>query len=112
DLGLVRHEEVIEMARQEFRGSRLLHNDVDDVFAIKASRMAQEGLLAVVMVFGLIRKTPVEAAQGQAWEFWADGPAGEGTRGLFDIVLAVVAHPHREQLQQLPAPVFIDGAAM
>src|SRR6266566_4658572 len=74
--------------------------------------MAQEGLLAVVMVFRLVRKAPVKTAQGEPGELRADRPAGEGARGFLDIVLAVVAHPHGEQLQQLPSPVFVNGAAM
>ena len=35
------------------------------------------------------------------------GPAGEGARGLADVVLGVVPHAHREQLEQLAAEVLV-----
>ena len=35
------------------------------------------------------------------------GPAREGTSGLADITLRVVAHTHREQFEQLAAEVFV-----
>src|SRR5262245_9727574 len=98
-LGLVSHEEVVEVARQEPGGGRLLYHDVDDIFAVKATPVAQEGLLPVVMIFRLICKAPVKTAQGEPGELRADSPAGEGARGFLDIVLAVITHPHGEQLQ-------------
>ena len=39
----------------------------------------------------------------------AEGPSRKGPGALFDVVLGIVAYPHREQLQQLPAIVLVYG---
>ena len=95
------------MARDEARRRILLTDNVDDVFAVEVARLSEEGLLAFVVVFGLIFEVPRDSA------VWPDGialaaqrhilgvaqrPAGEGARRFLDVFLRVVAHAHAEQL--------------
>ena len=63
NLGLVGDEEVIEMPGQETGGCRLVNHEVDDVLSVEVPGVAQESLLAVVMVLGAVLEIPVEPAQ-------------------------------------------------
>ena len=88
--------------------ARLPTDDVDDVLAVEPARVAQEGLLGLVVVLLPVLESPVEAAYGEPGELGLDGPSREGPGALPHVVLGVVAHAHAEQLQQLPAPVLVD----
>ena len=109
DLGLVSDEEVVQVAGDEVRRGRLLANDVDDVLTVEVAGLAQEGLLAFVMVVSLVLEEPVEPADGSTGELRLDGPAGESAGTLANVNLGVAAHAQAEELQQLTAPVLIDG---
>ena len=111
-LGFVGDEEVVQVPRQEAGGCRLIGQDFDDIFAVEVPGVPQEGLFAVVVVFGLVLEVPVETAQGVSGNLGGDGPPGKGPRRLFNIVLGIVAHAQGEQLHQLTAPVLVDGAVM
>ena len=71
-------------------------DDVDDVGPIERPRPTLEGLRAEV-VLGVIELELEDVI----------GPARERAGGFTDVVLCVVAHSHREQLQQLPAKVLV-----
>jgi hypothetical protein len=95
----------------------LLDDDIDDVLAIPVARLPQKGLLASVVVAGIVDKLRQISAIGITWHGVGHRPTGEGTGRLFHVILAVIemavhAHAHREQLQQFPPPVFVDGALM
>ena len=51
-LGLVGHEEGVEVARDKPGKRLLLTDDVYDVLSVEATRMPQEGLLGAVVVLG------------------------------------------------------------
>ena len=111
-MGLVGHEEPVEVAGQKPGRSRLIRNNVHDVFAVEVSGIAQEGLLPVVVVLGFVLELPMETAVGIAGNLGGNGPSGEGPGCLLDIVLRVVSDPEGEELQKLPAPVFVNGPVM
>ena len=109
-LGFVGDEEVVEMAADEAGAGGLFEDDVDDVEAVEVARAPEEGLLAVVVLFGAELVLEEEAVVGHARHLRADGPAGEGAGALEDIGLGVVADAEREQFEQLAAPVFVGRA--
>ena len=111
-LRLIGDKEIVQMARQESGGGRLLRHNVDDLLPVERAGFAQKGFLAVVVILGAVLKAPVEPPQRIAGDLGADGPAGKGAGRFLDILLGVVAHAHREQLQQFAAPVFVDRAAV
>ena len=100
------------MPADELRAGRLLHDDVDDVLAVEVALVAEERLLAVVVVFRAIFELPREAAVRQTRQLGLEGPAGERARCLADIHLGVVAGAEAEQLQQLAAPVLVHRGAV
>jgi len=69
----------------------MAQQDGDDLLAIEAAGLAEEGLLAVVVL--------VLAAAERAG-LAVDGPAGEGARRGLDVGLAVVALAQGEELEQ------------
>src|SRR5207248_8870265 len=75
-LRLVGNEEVVQVPADEPTASRLLHDDVDDVFAVKPALVPEEHLLAVIVIFGAIFEFPRESAIGCAWNLGLEGPAG------------------------------------
>ena len=111
-LRLVGHKEVVEMAGQETGGVLLPDDDVNDVAAVEVAGMAQETLFPIVVVVGPELETPVETAQGLARRLGGNRPAGKGPGGFLDVLLGIMPHAHREQFQQFPAPVFVDGAVV
>ena len=66
------------MAGDEAGGGRLLDDDVDDVLAVEVAGFAEEGLVALVVVFRVIDELGGVAAIGLAGDVVGDGPAGEG----------------------------------
>src|SRR6266851_6530921 len=96
------------MPANEFAACRLLHDDVEDVLAVEPALVAEEGLLAVVMVFRAILELPGEAAIRRARDLGLEGPAGEGARAFADVGLGVVAGAEAEQLKEFAAPVLVD----
>ena len=74
--------------------------------------MAEERLLAIVVVFRTILELPREAAVRQARQLRLEGPAGERTRCLADIHFGVVAGAEAEQLKELAAPVLVHRGAV
>jgi len=111
-LRLVGYEEVVEMPHDEFAASRLLHDDVDDVLAVEATLVAEERLLAVIVVFRPVLELPGEPAVRRTRDLGLEGPAGEGTGRFADVNLGVIAGAEAEQLEQLTAPVLIDRGAV
>ena len=96
-------------------------DDPHDVLAIEVARLAEEGLLAVVVVLRTVAEVPGYAAIGPDRVFVgthghvfgvAHGPAGEGSGGGLDVVLAVVADAHGEQFQELTAVILVYRAVV
>ena len=114
-LRLVGNEVAVQVAGDESRRRRLLRDDVDDVIAVEVAGLAQERLGALVMVFGVVHELRVVTAVGLPRNVVRDGPTGERAGAFLYVVLGVVelavhAHAHREQLQELPAVVLVDRA--
>ena len=89
------------MPRYESGGGRLPGDDIDNVLAIPATRLSQEGLLAVVMVIRIVKEDGFVVAKGLSRRAVGDSPAGECTGADFLLVLAVVwvtvhTHTHGE----------------
>ena len=98
----------------EAGGGRLPGDDVNYVVAVEIPRLAQEGLVFLVVVGGIVDEPGLVATVGVAGDGVGDGPAGEGPGAFLYVVLAVVgfpvhAHAHGEQFQQFPAPVLVNG---
>ena len=115
---LVGDEEVVHVARYESPGRLLLADDPDYIFAVQVAGVSEEGLFAVVMIFGTVLEAPSEASIGPIGVAHRpqhhvlgvrQRPAGEGAGALLDVVFRVVAYSHREQLQQFSAPVLVYG---
>ena len=118
---LIGGEELEQPCADELGSGVLLGDDVDDVFTVEVAGLAQEGLLAVVVVFLAVVKVPGDAAVGPDGVLVGpdrhvlrvgQGPAGEGAGTFLDVVLGVVADAHGEKLQQLPAVILVDGVAV
>src|SRR3989442_3674102 len=77
-LGLVGDEEVVQMSAHEAGTGRLFHDDVDDVFAVETSAMAEKLFLAVIVILGAVLELPREPPIGQARDLGLEGPASEG----------------------------------
>src|SRR5204863_6096163 len=105
-------KEVVQVPANESAASRLLHDDVDYVFAVEAALVPEEHLLAVIVIFGAILELPGEPAIGRAWDLGLEGPAGEGPRAFADIRLGVVAGAEAEQLEQFAAPILVHRGAV
>src|SRR5438067_7692686 len=100
------------MPTDESAASRLLHDDVDDVFAVEAAFVPEEHFLAVIVIFRAILELPREPAIRRAWDLGLEGPAGERPRAFTDVRLGVIAGAQAEQLEQFTAPILIDGCSM
>ena len=109
---LVGDEEVVQVPADEPTAGRLLHDDVDDVFAVETALVAEEHLLAVIVIRGAILELPREPAIGCPRNLGLEGPAGERPRAFADIGLGVVAGAEAEQLEQFAAPILVDRGAM
>ena len=95
------------MPRDEAGRRGLLHDDIYDVLAVQVARPPQERLFAVVVVFldELERRRVVSVRIKR--NRLLESPARERSRGVLYVLLRVIAHTHREQLQQLAAPVLV-----
>ena len=100
------------MPRQKPGRILLLDDNVNDVPAVKVPGLSQELLFPVVMVARQKLKTPVEPAQRLPRRLGPNRPPGKGPRRLLDVILRIMPNAHTEQLQQLPTPVFVDGAVV
>ena len=114
NLGLVGHEEVIQVAGDEPAGGGLFHDDIDDIFAIEIARLTLERLLSVVVVGGVEGELRFEAAVRVPRNSVGDGPAGECLGACLHVVLRIIglavhANAHCEQLQEFPPEVLVDG---
>ena len=115
-LRFVGHEEAVKMSGYEPGRRRLPAYDVYYVLAVEASSVTEKGLLAVIVIIGPVLEAPVlpperldeHLIDAECLELGVvHGPTCEGAGRLSDIVFGVVAHAHREQLQQLPAEVLV-----
>ena len=77
---LVGDEEVVEVAADEAAPSLLLRNDVDDVLAVEVAGLAEERLLAVVVVGRVVDEAGVVVAVRVERRAWLERPAGERPR--------------------------------
>ena len=75
-----------------------LQQDGDDLLAVESSGLAEEGLLAVVVLV---------VAAAELTGFAVDGPAGEGARRGLDVGLAVMALAQGEELEKLAAEILV-----
>lgn len=89
------------------RGSRLPHDDVDDVLTVELATPPKEGLLRVVVVFRSIHEPGRVVTERVQRDRLLKRPAGESARHVLDIGLGVVANTHRKQLEKLPAVVLV-----
>src|SRR5689334_12718677 len=108
-LRLVSDKEIIKVAADELTASGLLHDDIENVVAVETALVAEEDLLAIVMIFRAVLELPGKTAIGRARDLGLEGPAGEGARGLADVDFGVVAGAQAEQLEELAAPVLVHG---
>jgi hypothetical protein len=112
-----------EPDRDEPRRRIMRHDDVDNLIAPERPGLPQECLHPAVLEAGLDDKLRLVRLRRRVLCRPAfrlartlrelhprrrrQPPAGEGPRRLPHILLGVVAHPHREQLHQLPRVVLI-----
>ena len=96
------------MAGDKAVTGRLLDDDIDNVLTVEVARMAQERLLAIIVIFLEVLKFPVPPVIVTSRRCIRDRPPSEGPGGLPHVRLRIVAHTQAEQLQQLPPPVLID----
>ena len=89
----------VNFGRDKFGRDRLRQDDVDHLHAVKMAITAQKTLRAAIVLGRHIGK-------GQVFEV----PAGEGSRGLSDVFLAVMAHPHGEKLHDLAGEILVRRA--
>ena len=108
-LRLVGHEEVVQVAGDEARRGGLLDDDAHDVVAVEVAGLAQEGLLAVVVVVRAEDERRGVAAVRIQRNGLRGGPAGEGARRVLDVLLAVVADAHGKQFEDFAAVVLVRG---
>ena len=104
------------MPGHEPGGGRLFGDYVDNVLAVEPSGLAEEGLLAVVVVVRAVLEPPAVVPVGIAGQLRGHGPASEGPGALLYVVFGVVelhvlADAHGEQLQKL-TPVVLVGSAI
>ena len=111
-------EELVQPSAHETGCGGLLDDDVYNVLAIEIAALAEEGLFRVVVVVGPELELPRDAAvrpyrsphSSQRHVLGVlDCPSRERARGLLDVLLGVVADPHREELEQLATVVLVDG---
>ena len=100
------------MTRDETGRRGLLADDVDYVLAIEVARIAEEGLLAFIMVVLAVLEVPIETSHREARQLRCDRPACKRAGALEDIGLSVVALPHAEQFEKLAAPVLVRGVCV
>ena len=113
---LVRHEEAVHVPGDEPCRRGLPAYDVDYVLAREPAVVAEEGLLAVVVVFRPVLKEP---RQPSVWPYRVPAgahlavfgvphrPAREGAGTLLHVLFRIAADPHGEQLQELPAVILV-----
>ncbi len=95
---ILAHEEPIDFAGHEFGRDLLLENDAEDVDAVEVSGSAEKGLLSVVVLCGVDLEIEIVI-----------DPAGESARRFADILLAVVADAHGEELHHLAGEILVRG---
>jgi hypothetical protein len=95
-VGRVADKKAEELLNDEPRGGRLFQQNIHDILARKVAGLAQQALASLV-VLSLIEPEM----------FAADFPAGEGTRGLFDVCFAVIANPQAEQLHHFAGKILV-----
>ena len=61
---LIGHEETVYVPGNEPGGGRLLADNIDDVLSVEVARLAEEGLLAVVVVIGMKLEVPRDSSVG------------------------------------------------
>ena len=107
-------EEVVQVPGEEPRGGGLFADEVDNILAVPATGLTQEGLLTLVVVRRVIAELPRAAAVGEGRVSWGIVPASKRPGARFNVVFGVVerfvfANTEGEQLQQLSAIVLVDG---
>src|SRR5262249_5920047 len=95
-------------------GGGLLADDVDNVLAVPATGLTQEGLLTIIVVRRVITELPRAAAVGEGRVSRSVVPAGKRPGTGFDVVFGVVERlvftdTQGEQLEELTPVVLVDG---
>ena len=105
NLRLVGDEEVVQVAGDEAGRRRLPGNDVYDLFAVEVAALAEEGLLVLVVVGGVVDELGGVASIGVARDGIGDGPAGESAGRFLNVIFRVVgmAVPSRRPWRTAPA---------
>ena len=93
---LVANKEPIHLGGDELGGDGPRQDDVDDVLAVERARPAEKRLRAKVVLLAIELELQHVVR-----------PPRERTRRLANVALAVVAHAHREELEQLAAEVLV-----
>src|SRR5439155_11583413 len=97
-------EEVVQVPGEESSGGGLLADEVDNILAVPATGLTQEGLLTVIVVRRVIAELPLAAAVGEGRVSRGVVPPSKRPSARFDVVFAVVersvfADAQRDQLQ-------------
>ena len=118
-VGLVRDEVEVEAQRDEAGGAAVPADDLDDIFAVEVARLAQERLLAIVVIRFVVLELPRNIAvrahrvvahlQGHVFRV-GDRPACERPGALLHVLLGVVADTHRKEFEYFPPVVLVDTA--
>src|SRR5262245_25065941 len=108
---------IVQMVGQEAGGGWLLIDDINNVLTVEIPGVAQESLFAVIVVSGVVNEFCGIAAVGLSGNAVGNGPSGKSPGAFLHILLGVVevavhAHTHGEQLQQLPSIVLVDSPFM
>ena len=106
-LRLVGDEEIVQVARHELRRRGLSDYDLDYVLAVEAPRLPEKSLHAVIVVVRAVGELRPVLAVRVAGDRLNEGPAGEAQACVLDVVLRIVAHAHREELEELAGVVLV-----
>lgn len=98
--GVLTHEEAAQPRCQSMGCRRLVGKHRDELRAAPAARLAEDRLLAVVVVRGRLAQLAI-----------LKGPASQCACGRFHVRLGVVADAEREELHQLSGEVFVGTAS-
>ena len=105
------------MAREESSSGWLSTNNRDDILTVEVPLVIKEFLVAIIMIVFFVLEMERKATVGPhriARRFQchvlgiADGPAGERSSCFLDVLLRVIADPHRKQFEQFAAVILVD----
>ena len=96
---IIAHQEAVELGRHELRCGGVVEDHVDHVHAVEIAAVPEHLFFGVVVLYRIDRERGA-----------LEVPAGEGTGGFADVVLAVVAHAHGEEFHDLAREILVRSA--